>query len=126
MSSMLLLLLMLFMHVLDDFVLQPAVLSKLKQKSWWEKNAPNPKYKHDYIAALIAHSFSWTFCVMLPIAMYYSLFPPTRFYALFAANMALHGFIDHMKANKMRINLIFDQSAHIYQILLTYTVLILM
>lgn len=115
---------MLFMHVLDDFVLQTVVLSKLKQKSWWEANAPERGYRYDYLAALTAHAISWSFCVMFPIAIYRGFFPGPAFYAFMAVNAAVHGLVDHLKANRKRINLIMDQSAHVYQMLLTYLALV--
>ena len=43
---------MLFCHVIDDYVLQAPCLCNLKQKSFWEKNAPEEQYKKDYIVAL--------------------------------------------------------------------------
>ena len=60
---------MLFMHIVDDYYLQ-GILAKMKQKSWWKDNAPQDIYKNDYIVALIMHSISWAFCIMLPLAVY--------------------------------------------------------
>ena len=59
---------MIFLHVVDDYYLQ-GILAQLKQKSWWEKNAPDPLYKNDYKVALVTHAFSWTFMIMLPITI---------------------------------------------------------
>lgn len=58
---------MIFCHIIDDYVLQAPCLCNLKQKSWWEKNAPDQKYRHDYLVGLLMHSISWAFMVMLPI-----------------------------------------------------------
>ena len=41
----------------------------MKQKKWWQENAPQKLYKYDYIVALIMHSMSWSFMIMLPIAI---------------------------------------------------------
>ena len=60
---------MIFLHIIDDYVLQAPCLCDLKQKSFWEKNAPQTMYKNDYIIALIMHAFSWSFMIMLPIAV---------------------------------------------------------
>ena len=59
---------MVFSHIVDDYYLQ-GKLALFKQKSWWEEKAPDEMYKHDYIVALMMHSFSWAFMIMLPIAV---------------------------------------------------------
>ena len=64
-----LLLTMLFCHIVDDYYLQ-GWLASAKQKSWWEKNAPDKLYKNDYIMALCEHAFSWTFMIMLIPTIY--------------------------------------------------------
>ena len=44
-------LLMILLHIIDDFVLQPISLSKLKQKSFWELYLKDSElYKNDYLA----------------------------------------------------------------------------
>lgn len=118
----LILICMIFMHIVDDYYLQ-GILASLKQKSWWEKNAPNPLYKYDYIVALIMHSFSWSFMIMLPPTLYLLLTGHLVILwviLFFIANMALHAITDHAKANRMVINLITDQMIHIVQILITW------
>jgi hypothetical protein len=64
-----LLLAILFCHIVDDYYLQ-GWLASAKQKSWWEKNAPDNLYKNDYIMALCEHAFSWTFMIMLIPTIY--------------------------------------------------------
>ena len=64
------LLFMVMMHIVDDYYLQ-GILAKMKQKSWWEENAPNKLYRKDYLMALFMHSFSWAFSIMLPLAIYF-------------------------------------------------------
>ena len=117
---------MIFLHIVDDYYLQ-GCLANLKQKSWWEKNAPDGLYEYDYIIALIEHGFSWTFTMMLPIAIY--MFANNKFnditwissyIAFFILNWFLHSYIDNLKANEKRINLIFDQCFHIWQIICTW------
>jgi len=106
-----LVLLMMFLHVLDDYVLQ-GILASLKQKSWWETNAPDPKYKNDYLAALFFHGFSWSFMIHLPlfiIGWKYVI-------ASIIIQGLIHSFIDDQKANKFRLNLIQDQLFHMIQI----------
>lgn len=121
--AVLLLVCMLFCHVFDDYVLQ-GCLANLKQKSWWEKNAPDIKYKHDYIAALICHAFSWSFMIILPLIIY------TKgdlgwFWFNLPINWTIHALVDNWKANLRKINLIQDQSIHLAQIILTWLTFIL-
>lgn len=120
---MIILLLMLFLHIVDDYYLQ-GILAKLKQKSWWEENANDPLYKNDYLMALFEHAFSWAFVVMLPIMneVYLNKFNIRTYLILFLFNFLSHAGIDNMKANRHKINLITDQILHILQILTTWIV----
>jgi hypothetical protein len=112
---------MMFLHILDDFVLQPlGFLAKGKQKDWWKENAPGVMYDDDYIVCLFMHSFSWTFMIMLPLYIVNYGDVGTMFYVMFGVNVFLHALIDDMKANEKRINLIVDQFIHVLQIILTY------
>lgn len=124
MSKFFVLSLMVFCHIVDDYYLQ-GILANMKQKEWWNKNAPKPLYKHDYIFALITHGFSWAFMVMLPIALFYSFALPPPFWICFVVNIAVHAYVDDLKANKLKINLITDQAVHIIQICVTYLVLMM-
>jgi hypothetical protein len=116
---------MLFCHILDDYVLQAASLNKLKQKSWWEENASDEMYKNDYKCGLVMHALSWSFMIMLPILIFnfttiwYSVGYTIGFVMLFAFNAIIHGYIDNYKANHHSINLIADQSLHVAQIAFT-------
>ena len=67
MSNLFVVLLMIFCHIVDDYYLQ-GWLASAKQKKYWKENAPEKLYRYDYIWALIMHSFSWSFMIMLPIA----------------------------------------------------------
>ena len=111
---------MLFMHVIADYNLQ-GVLAAMKEKSWW-KGHGNYRSKYDYIPALLAHAFSWAFCIMLPLAVV-SYPPGMMFYAALAVNTAIHAAVDHAKANLGWLNLIEDQAIHIVQIIITFIVL---
>lgn len=110
---------MLFCHIVDDYYLQ-GWLASAKQKSWWEKNAPDDLYKNDYKMALFMHSFSWSFMIMLPLTMYTIIMGGTWYFALYIANLIIHFYIDDLKANKKKINLIQDQCVHMIQIVLTW------
>lgn len=119
MNMVFVLLLMIFFHIVDDYYLQ-GWLASAKQKEWWEKNAPQPLYKDDYIWALIMHSFSWSFMIMLPIAFVLSFEVGFLFIICFGINALIHAIVDDLKANKKKINLWTDQMIHIAQIIVTF------
>jgi len=124
MDEKFLLLLMIFCHIVDDFYLQ-GILASMKQKDWWKANYPQELYKSDYIIALITHSFSWTFMIMLPMVAYYRFKISKLFIFVFALNMILHSITDDRKANKKTINLWEDQIIHLWQIVTTFATMIL-
>ena len=116
--KVLILFIMLFLHIVDDYYLQ-GVFAKLKQKSWWEENAPNALYRHDYKIALLEHGFSWAFVVMLPVLVCMictNNIDYVWYIIVFVTNMLLHAWIDDCKANKQQINLIMDQICHLWQV----------
>jgi hypothetical protein len=115
---------MIFMHVIDDYKLQ-GILASMKQKIWWkEQKEYKELYKNDYIAALIMHSFSWTFMIMLPIAITLCFNIGWWIFA-YVVNMCIHAFVDNLKANKFKINLVLDQTIHIVQIIITWLIFVL-
>lgn len=116
-------LLMIFCHIVDDYYLQ-GWLCSAKQKKYWEENAPDKMYKFDYIWALIMHSFSWSFMIMLPIAYSLSFAVSVSFLIVFLLNVMVHGVTDDLKANKKKINLWQDQIVHLAQIVITAIVLL--
>lgn len=117
------LLLMIFFHIVDDYYLQ-GWLASAKQKEWWKQNAPQRLYQYDYIWALIMHSFSWSFMIMLPIAMMNHFSVGWGFVILLFLNAVCHAIIDNLKANTRSINLWQDQLVHIAQIVFTFAGLI--
>lgn len=122
MNKFILFLVMIFMHVVDDYYLQ-GILAKMKQKKWWKSNAPDKLYKYDYIAALAFHAFSWTFMIHIPIfILYYLNYISLKLPILvivFICNIVIHACVDDLKANKLKINLITDQFIHLMQIVVT-------
>ena len=114
-----LLLLMVLMHIVDDYYLQ-GILAKMKQKSWWEKQEGYKNlYKNDYKMALLMHSMSWSIMILLPTIFILN----TNQYALFVIfviNTFIHYHIDDLKANRLQINLMLDQTIHIMQIITTW------
>ena len=123
-NNIFILLLMIFLHIIDDYKLQ-GILANMKQKKWWtEQKEYKDMYKYDYIIALITHSFSWTFMIMLPIAFAFS-FNIGWWVIAYILNMIIHAFVDNLKANRFKINLVIDQTIHLAQIILTWLVFIL-
>ena len=122
-NKVFILLSMIFLHIIDDYKLQ-GILASMKQKKWWkQQNEYKELYKNDYIPALIEHSFSWTFMIMLPIAIYLK-FDIGWWTLAYIINMAIHAFVDDLKANKFKINLVIDQTIHIVQIVVTWLIFI--
>lgn len=48
MKNVFVLLSMIFLHIVDDYYLQ-GILVSMKQKSWWEENAPQRLYKSEIV-----------------------------------------------------------------------------
>lgn len=110
---------MIFLHIIDDYCLQAPCLCDLKQKSFWEKNAPQKLYENDYLCALLMHGLSWSFMIMLPIAIAKGFNVDINFFLMFTINAVFHAAVDDLKANKYRINLWTDQLTHLAQIAIT-------
>lgn len=107
---------MILLHIIDDFVLQPICLSKLKQKSFWDPYLKDGKlYKNDYKVALIIHGLSWSIMIHIP----FMLLPINEWWILWSVitNAIFHAWIDNEKANKLSINLLTDQIIHLCQII---------
>lgn len=123
MNIFVVLILMIFAHIIDDYYLQ-GILAKLKQKAWWRENEPDEMYKHDYICALLTHSFSWATMIFLPILFATNFNPHWSLIALFVPNITLHFGIDNAKANEKIINLWTDQILHFIQIIALWAVFV--
>lgn len=125
MNKIFVVLLMFFCHIVDDYYLQKGLLSSMKQKSWWTRQEQyTDKYKYDYIVAMMVHSFSWAFMIMLPIAITNKFQVGALFVIALAVNATIHGVVDDFKANKLQINLVQDQIIHIFQIIITALIFI--
>lgn len=120
------LVLMLFCHIVDDYYLQ-GWLASAKQKKYWE-SLPNytDMYKYDYIVALIMHSMSWAFMIMLPIAIVNRFDVGIGFFVFYIVNVFCHALIDNAKANWFIFNLVQDQLFHIAQIIVTWLGLVIL
>lgn len=133
MNSILVLLIMIFLHIVADYNLQ-GILASMKQIKYWETEAfkmgmtkdefYESPYNNDYIVALFTHSFVWTFLFMLPMIFINGM--SILFLVLFGINLILHVFIDDLKANKFKINLVQDQLLHYVQIIITWALFYLL
>ena len=103
MSIWFILIAMIFLHIIDDYVLQAPCLCNLKQKSFWEKNAPEKLYESDYIVALLMHAFSWSFMIMLPLAYVRGFDIGFAFSGILLCNTIVHAITDHLKQIRERL-----------------------
>ena len=115
--------LMIFCHLVDDFVLQDK-FTYLKQKSWWKKACSDDGlnyeiYKNDYMMALLEHSLEWSIAIMLPIIFLCNI-NSLLLSVIIIVNTILHMIVDNAKANQLRLNLIQDQLLHFLQIGITF------
>jgi len=123
--KILVLFIMIFCHIIDDYKLQ-GILANMKQYKWWLENANKRLYINDYKMALIEHSFSWSFTMTLPLL--YIAITQNNILLIwiiivsYFINTAVHAYIDDQKANKYTINLITDQILHLFQILFTWVI----
>lgn len=126
-QRLLILFIMIFCHLIDDYKLQ-GILANMKQRKWWKENANKDLYRNDYKMALIEHAFSWSFTTTLPFLVIAFIQNNTLLAVLliinYIINTTIHAFIDDLKANKFKINLIEDQLAHLLQIVCTWVILI--
>ena len=129
---------MLFVHVIWDFRVQ-GILADMKCKRWWREQALHPPvyyrtdvhytpemYSRDYIAGLLIHGFEWSAAVHLPILIFVSpdiVFSSLIFPVSIVINGAVHAFIDHLKCNRLSIDLNTDQFLHLVQLTVTSAVL---
>lgn len=120
--KLLILFAMVFAHIVDDYYLQ-GILAKMKQRKWWEENAPDKMYRYDYIVALIAHAFSWSFMITVP-----TLLVSNKYFTMcifMIINTIIHAYVDNEKANNKHINLIVDQLCHMVQIIGLWVVVLI-
>ena len=126
-QGLLILFIMIFCHIIDDYKLQ-GILANMKQRKWWIENANKSLYQNDYKMALIEHAFSWSFTTTLPFLVIAFIQNNGLLAVLliisYIINTAIHAFVDNLKANKFKINLVEDQLVHLTQIICTWIILI--
>ena len=131
MYKILLLLMMIFLHIVDDYYLQ-VWLASAKLLFFWYLYSLDKLYKYDYIMALFMHSFSWAFMIML-VPSVYTLITTTNINnaslaiaLVFLTNLCIHMVVDNSKANLKKINLVQDQLNHLAQILITWVAFVVL
>ena len=97
MNNCFLLLLMIFLHIVDEYYLH-GILVSMKHKECWNKAAQEKMYRYDYIVALIMQGFSWSFIIMLPIAISMEFQFSIRFIFAFLVNFITHSLVDYIIA----------------------------
>lgn len=106
------LIVMVLLHHVADYTLQ-GWLANAKQIKWWKENTPDKLYRHDWIAALACHSLYWAALTFLP------LYHDKWFVPAVLVNAFVHAVVDHLKCNRLAINLWQDQLFHLAQIVVT-------
>jgi hypothetical protein len=95
------------------------------RRDWWTCNPDGTRNRYDYIIALAIHSLFWSFTILFPIA-YRLGFEFSWFYSFaIIGNAIIHGIVDNHRINVKKINLVLQEAAHIWQILLTYLLFVL-
>ena len=108
------------LHIIADYLMQNKFLSDYKQKKNWKPYVEqNKSYKNDYIMVLVTHAFLWSFITFLPLYII-NVNESIKSILVIILNTVVHAFIDNLKCNKLRINLIQDQLFHLMQMLVTF------
>lgn len=121
-----LILLTILAHLIADFTLQ-GWFANGKQELWWKEECKKHgvgfyKYRNDYLMALFLHSLYWSIAILIPAMVVYNL-PNEIIASLLFYNTSIHFITDHLKANRMKINLVQDQFLHFIQIAVTLIII---
>lgn len=122
-KSLAIFVLMFICHYFADFVFQGQI-ALYKQKSWWKDNYPDKKYKDDWLISLLIHSVFWTLAILTPSILFGVLNNVIYFALLLSFNSIYHAFVDHLKCNKLCINLVTDQVCHVVQIIVSFCIIL--
>lgn len=117
------LLLMVAMHVIEDFHLQGR-MADMKQRAWWSQYPE--RYSRDWMPVILLHGMEWSVLVSLPLLLLTGLDAGWWFAAMVAVNGLVHAGVDHLKANSLRIDLIQDQTVHMVQMVAALCVTMVM
>lgn len=115
---------MLLLHVVAEFVLQPVALLRIKQKTYWEQ-PEHPNGGKDASAMAIAiNAILWSVMIMLPL-MYYSTEGDLILLLVFLVNMLVHAYIDEYTTNRHKLTFVTAQSLYLLQLIITFLVTLL-
>lgn len=120
-------LLVILLHLVADYSLQ-GCLAQLKTAKFWRSvcrdcewcsaDAAFRRYGHDYRAGLVCHALYWTLVTFAPI-IFHPLCSAWTALAIVSLNALFHCWVDDLKANRGRLNLVQDQLLHAVQIAAT-------
>lgn len=113
----LLLPLMILCHIIEDFHIQ-GKMADMKQSSFWRPYGE--KYANDWKPVIILHGMEWAMLTSMPCVVMSWFDVPMWFVLVIVTMGLLHAYIDHLKANVGKINLITDQTLHMTQIMIIY------
>jgi hypothetical protein len=123
-------LLMILGHFIADFTLQ-GWFANGKQEMWWREQYADEdnmeferrwkKYANDYKCAMFEHGLYWSLITFSPL-FFFTQISEIALLIIVVANAVFHAWIDDLKANKFKINLIQDQFWHFIQIAITASV----
>lgn len=126
-------LLMILGHFIADFTLQ-GWFADGKQEKWWMKQCSCnynltyedferrwKKYRNDYKCAMFEHGLYWSLITFSPL-FFFTQISEIALLIIVVANAVFHAWIDDLKANQFKINLIQDQLWHFIQIAITASV----
>lgn len=121
-----LILLTILAHLVADFTLQGWFCNG-KQELWWKTECERYgvgfyKYRNDYLMALFLHSLYWSIAILIPAMFIYNM-PNEIIASLLFYNIIVHVITDHLKANRMVLNLVEDQILHFIQIAVTLIII---
>lgn len=123
-------LLMILGHFIADFTLQ-GWFANGKQEMWWREQCADEdnmeferrwkKYGNDYKCAMFEHGLYWSLITFSPL-FFFTQISAIALLIIVVANAVFHAWIDDLKANQFKINLIQDQLCHFIQIAITASV----
>lgn len=115
---------MLLLHVVTEFVLQPVALLRIKQKTYWEQPERPNGGKDTSAMAIAINAILWSVMIMLPL-MYYSTEGDLILLLVFLVNMLVHAYIDEYTTNRHKLTFVTAQSLYLLQLIITFLVTLL-
>ena len=101
---------MLLLHIVAEFVLQPVCLSRLKRDTTHKDTAE---------MAIAISAIMWATMIMIPL-MYYSTEGDLVLLLVFLANFGLHTMIDGYYTNRQKISFVTTQCLYLMLVAITF------